>query len=85
MFYNDSIEAYEDSEERVAWLSAELDRLRQKLADNEHIINCAKEVIGGYEFKLGVTLDGSRRVVHHTNSGALSQLDRALLLLGEEE
>ena len=85
MSYNDSIEAYEDQQERIDWLSAELDRLRQKLADREHVIACAREVINTYEYKLGVMLDGSRCVVNHINSGALFQLQRALWSLEEEE
>ena len=52
-------------------------------SDIEHALNCAKEVIDGYEFKFTNVLDSGRRCVHNTNRVALHQLDRALRSLEE--
>ena len=51
----------------------------------EHVINCAREVIEGYEFKLGAVLDSDRRVIHHKNRADLQQLSQALMSLEEED
>ena len=55
------------------------------MTKEQHVINCARSVLETYEFKLGAILDATRRVVHGQHSVELFQLQRALLLLGEED
>ena len=49
-----------------------------------HILGCVREVLDGYEFKFTNILDAGGRCIHHTNRGAIHQLDRAMMRLGDE-
>ncbi len=66
-------------------LDYHIKKVRRRIDAKEHVIACAKEVMQGYEFKLGAVLDTSRRAVPYTNSVALNRLDKALMSLEEEE
>ena len=59
-------------------------RLRNiDMTPEQHVINCAIEVIEGYEFKFTNILDAGGRCIHHRNRVAIHQLDRALTRLEE--
>lgn len=49
------------------------------------LVNCVEELLEGYEFKLNNILDADRCCIHHTNSVAIRQLDRAFMRFKEIE
>ena len=49
-----------------------------------HILNCVREVLDGYTFKLNNVLDASDRCIHYKNSVALHQLNSSMMRLGDE-
>ncbi len=55
------------------------------MTPEQHVINCAIEVIEGYEFKLTDVLDDNRRCIPWKNRVAIHQLNRALMRLKEGE
>ena len=49
------------------------------------LVNCVEELLEGYEFKLNNVLDANRRCIHHTNSVAMHQLNKAFMRFKEVE